>query len=135
MSKDANSGIYTDDELKLLDTTKKVRLDIIKDMTKNGVPDRVGDLRVLNEVMTSAESSMHTQVNNRLKHQDTGNTEAMLELVAETLKQAANVHTTPRTTPVVLPDEHTTIDIVPGETDINPSQLSIEDFVKQETKG
>ena len=127
--------LYTEEESALLNKTKNIRIRIVDHMVKDGPPERVGDIRVLNEMLSSLESSTHTAVSNRLKHKDTGNTEAMLDLVAETLKQAGNQPVNKRVSKVTIPDNIIDVDLVPGETDINPTSLDISEFTSQHNKG
>jgi len=130
---ETNNSIYTEDELKILEKSKKVRIDLVDNMTKGGVPDRVGDIRVLNEVVSGLEKSVHDSASNRLKFQDTQNQEAVAENVAELLKQISSKPTlTQNVTNVVLSDEFVPVDIVPGETDISPEQLEINKFTDEE---
>lgn len=132
---ETNTSIYTEDELADLKRAKQVRLKIVDSMTNDGksVPDRVGDIRVLNEVITGLEKSAHDSANNRLKFQDTQNQEAVAENVAELLKQISNKPSTVNNvTNVMLDDKYIPVDIVPGETDISPEQLEINKYTDDE---
>ena len=127
---ETNNSIYTEDELSILERGKKVRLSIVDNMTKDGmVPDRVGDIRVLNEVVSGLEKSVHDSANNRLKLQDSQNQEAVAENVAELLKQMAMKKPVNKGNRVIeLSESFVPVDIVPGETEVSPEQLDIQDF-------
>jgi len=126
-----NTTIYTEEELALLDKTKKIRLDVADNMIKNGVPNNVGEIRVLNEVLTTLDKSVNETVANRLKHNENENKEALLDTVALALSniQQSKVAATDRD--IDAPDEVIPTDIVPGETDIGVSQLNASDFIKE----
>lgn len=130
---ETNNSIYTEEELSILEKGKTVRIALVDNMTKGGVPDRVGDIRVLNEVVSGLEKSVHDSASNRLKFQDTQNQEAVAENVAELLKQiSGKTSNTTNVTNVVLGEEYVPVDIVPGETDISPEQLEINKFTDDE---
>jgi len=127
------ASIFTDDEQSILDKTKKVRIDLVDNMVKGGVPDRVGDIRVLNEVLSGLDKMVQDSAGNRLKHQENANNEATKDLVAEMIKQTAmsrsNIIDVELTTPE-LPSEYVPGDdeVVEGELEINPTPLDVNDF-------
>lgn len=132
---ETNNSIYTEGELSDLQKAKQIRLKIVDSMTQDGksVPDRVGDIRVLNEVITGLEKSAHDSASNRLKFQDTQNQEAVAETVSELLKQISTKQSvTNNVKNIMLDDKYVPSDIVPGETDISPEQLAINVFTDEE---
>jgi len=123
-------SIHTDEELETLNLTNQVRKDVVKNMTKGGVPEKVGDLRVLNEYMNSLDDTVQRSTANRLKHSENENQEAVAAIVAAALTKTkinAAIPTTDRVIDVL--DEYIPVDIVPGETDINPNKLIPSDFI------
>lgn len=129
-----NNSIYTNDELEVMEKTKKIRINVIDHMVKDGLPDKVGEIRVLNELLSAAEKNVQDSANNRLKFQDNQNKEAVIETVAEMFKkihtQKANSYNPDKI--VELEDEYIPIDIVHGETEITPGQLELELFTNKE---
>jgi hypothetical protein len=132
------AGVYTQEEEDLLNLVKNNRLNIINTMTKDGkVPEKVGEIRVLNEVLNSIDSSVHTGVANRVKFQAAGDNQSALEIVAETLKAIGRQQ---MNRPVLeaqlteLPQEYIPLDTVYGEAEINPERLEIADFIEGDTK-
>ncbi len=79
------TGLLLTDEQKIIHTTRLVRMDIVDNMTKNGVPEKGGDIRVLNEVMNSLDSSVKDTVGmrqaNEVIESSTDLSNYMLELV------------------------------------------------------
>lgn len=125
---ETQNSIYTDKELQIMETAQNVRSQIVTSMVKGGIPDRVGDIRVLNEVLTANEKSAHDSATNRLKFQDNENKEATLEIVAETLKQVnINRQNLPKTN-LTIDADLKNIETVPGEIEIDVDRLELEDF-------
>ena len=84
-----NTGAYNQEELDTLEKAKRIRMGIVDAMVKDGIPDNTREIRLLNEVLMSMESSIHTGVANRIKYVDGQNTANIQATVAETLRQAA----------------------------------------------
>ena len=59
--------VYTQEENANLSKMKDVRMAIIENMTKDGMPVKTSELRVLNEIISAQEASIHTTVGNRIK--------------------------------------------------------------------
>lgn len=127
-----NTIIYTESELALLEKTKKIRLDIADNMVKNGVPNNVGEIRVLNEVLTTLDKSVNETVANRLKHTENENKEALLDTVALALSNIDSSKTPAVGRIIEATVEYIPEDIVPGETDIGVSQLTAGDFLDED---
>lgn len=126
-----NSSVYTEEEIAVLEKTKKVRLDVINNMTKEGVPNKTSDLRVMNEYMNSLDEAINKAATNRLKHEDNNNKDAIAASIASALLEIDNRRQDmTRARVLVMPDDYIPTDIVPGEMDINPSKLDINDFIQ-----
>ena len=128
MSEETNT-IYTKEEEEILNLTKKVRVDIVKNMIKNGVPERSGDIRVLNEVASSLDKVISDSANSRIKHQDSANTKASAELVVAALLSKKNELPIVENRTLVI-DDSVTVEVVPGQMDINPDKLNPSDFIE-----
>jgi len=126
-----NTSIYTKEELIELAIIKKARFDIIEDMTKDGPPSRGGDIRVLNEVLTSADKMIVDTANTRLKQEDSANSGVLADMVVELLKQARYKKSVcaEETDITNMPSEVTQIETVDGETTLDPERLDPENFV------
>ena len=126
-----NNSIYTHNELVVMEKTKNIRLNIIDSMVKDGVPSKVGEIRVLNELLAAAESNVQTSANNRLKYQDTQNKEATLDTISEMFKimrsKTNNIQHTDRV--IELEDVYIPSDIVDGELEIVYESLDLADYV------
>jgi len=126
-----NNSIYTHDELVVMEKTKNIRLNIIDSMVKDGIPSKVGEIRVLNELLAAAESNVQTSANNRLKYQDTQNKEATLDTISEMFKvmrsKTNNIQHANRV--IELEDIYIPSDIVDGELEIVYESLDLADYV------
>jgi len=128
---DENNSIYTSEEQKQLDTIKKVRFDIIDVMTKEGPPDAVGEIRVLNEVLNSADKMIVDTATIRTKQEAVNTNGAAVEMVVELLRQSrANKQEFDKegNVPTILANVKQ-IALVDGEGDITPEPLVPDDFV------
>lgn len=126
-----NNTIYTPEEEEILNLTKKVRVDIVNNMVKNGVPERSGDIRVLNEVSSSLDKLISDSANARIKHQDTANNKASAELIIAAImskKKDIPIQVN-RKTEI---DDVIDIEVVPGQMDINPAKLNPSDFIESD---
>jgi len=128
---DNNKSIYTDEENEILDLTKRVRVDTLKNMVKDGVPERSGDIRVMNELAGSLDKLVVDTANTRIKHQDSSDAKATADLVVAALMHRSTPTNTPQRTTTVLAKE-ITVETVPGQMDINPEQLNPGDFIDAE---
>ena len=124
--------VYNNEEENDLELTRTLRKSMLESIFRDGVPKDTRLYRVANEIMNSMDTSVHTKAGNRLKHQEVQNTEAILNTVTETLRNAQLVmlqNNKSRT--IELQDEYVPVDIVPGETDITPEKLELRDFVRE----
>jgi len=127
-----NNSIFTEDEIEILNLTKKARIDTLKTMIKGGVPERSGDIRVMTELASSLDKVVTDSANIRVKHSDVQSKEAMNNIVAATLSQVSRSKVVAVGREIALP-EHIDVEvIVPGHMDINPTQLDPNDFTNDE---
>lgn len=126
-----NNSIFTDEENEILELTKKVRVDALKTLVKDGSPTKTNELRILNELSTSLDRVVQDSAANRLKSEDVKNSGATIDLVRETLLHAGKMKsemTVEKTRE--LDNSFQLENIVPGHTDINPGQLDPSEFVE-----
>jgi len=127
------NSIYTEEEQEVLDLVKSTRINIIKDMTNEGtsVPDNVGKIRVLNEVLTATDKMIAETATIRVKQTEAANSGATTAMVVELLKKSRTMQQQfiGEGKPPVIEQEVAKVDLVPGETDVNPEPLDPEEFV------
>jgi len=125
------AGLLSQEDLDLLRETRKVRMDLIKDMTVDGVPTRSGDIRVLNETLDATDRQVMELAKLKAKQQENDTNNAAVGLVVEILnKVGASGHKQLTNVEVELPDDFIPVDIVPGETDINAEELDLSNFIR-----
>lgn len=131
-SKDSFFTIDEESDLKLY---KDIRNTIIKDMVASGIDDN-RSRRLINEIITSAESSIHKNAELRLKHSDNKNKEAivaqMAEVIKNTHKRRLEAYGNKQEVNPDIDNKYIPTDIVKGETEIDPAPLNIEDFISGE---
>lgn len=130
-NENTENSMFTKEELETLGKLKDIRLKLVDHLVEDGMPDKVGDVRVLNEVITSADKMIVDTATLRLKQEENANNAAMGELAANILMQArANQQEFKGVGEVpTIPNELTNIDTVDGETDIIADKLDPDDFV------
>ena len=128
----SQNGIFTAEESADLKRFSDIRKDMINVMVKDGTPDTSREIRLLNELLIAGEANIQKTAENRLKHEDNLNKEAIAESVSIMLK---NIQNKKRDIPVRGTDQVEVseniipVDLVPGETEINPIKLNPEDFI------
>ena len=127
-----NNGIFTEEEQELMELTKKVRVDVIKNMVKNGPPEKTREIEVLVMTASSLDKQVNDNAANRLKFQDNNNKEAVLDIVAEALKAVSKSNGKIQPAITSLPQEHMVDDFAPGEAIIDAEVLEISDFIPKE---
>jgi hypothetical protein len=127
-----NNSIYTEQEEEDLKKINKVRSDIIEDMTKEHVPKKTSDIRVLNEVMASFEKSIIDTANIRLKAEDTQNQTLLNDSIVETLKEVSRINKITNVNRDIDISDDYIPDVVKGQTDIHPDKLEYKDFIQEE---
>ena len=79
------NGVFTAKEEELLELTLDTRIAIIKGMCKDGVPLDGKSVRVLNEVMNGADSSVNQTASTRLKKDEIKNNDSIKETALQVL--------------------------------------------------
>jgi len=129
----STNSIFTDEEQEILNRTKKVRVDIVDSMTKGGVPEKVGEVRVLNEILGGLDKMVQDSAANRLKHEENLSNEGTKDMVSEVVRALAVNRSKSMlkggTKPVLeaeyIPDDS---EVVDGELEISPDSLDPDDF-------
>ncbi len=123
---------FTEEDKDILALTRKLRVDMIKENTKDGyIPTRGGDMRVLNEIANSLDTQVMSVADTKNKETANKNTDDMFRLIAENIRQSklndANSSGGPQID-IHLDGRITSDKLVPGQMDINPDKLSVKDF-------
>lgn len=129
------TGAYSKREIETLNFNAGVRQAMIQSITKDGMPTKVGDLRVLNEVLSSSDKAIHDTVNNRVKLKAAGSQQQTAELIAGLLARVSvygnnnNEAINSATRQLALDTNDVPDTLVPGHTDINPEKLDPKTFI------
>lgn len=124
-----NTGVFTADEVQTLNENDAIRKRLIDNFLKDGnLPTKVGELRILNELMGSRDGVVKLKSDARLKKTENNNKGQIIDIVEHILKGINN-----RELPTVGEVQYVleTVDeaeFVAGELEIQPEQLSLEDF-------
>lgn len=133
-NKESEDNLFGAEEESIISKTRKIRLDLIDDMVDGGMPQRSGDIRVLNETLDALDRQVLDVTKIKAKQkEDDGNNKTIL-MVTELLSRVQQGK--PQVIPnreIDLPDDYIPADIVPGETDIGPEQLELKNFMDGET--
>lgn len=128
-----DTGVFTEEELNVLKDNDTIRKKLIDNLLSSGeLPTKVGDLRVLNELLGSRDNVVKLKSDARLKKADTGNKGQIIDIVEHLLKSINN-RTTDDVAGIKYVDE--VIDeaeFVYGEKEIQPDQLSLDQFTLKE---
>jgi len=127
-----NSSIYTEEEMELLEKSKKVRIgmvDNILEANKNKITHG-GTARVVNEILTSLDTSINNSATARLKHSENTNKEAILDMVSEIIINDHKLRSKSKVEGVIpdIPTEYSSVELVPGELELEPEPLELKDF-------
>ena len=131
-SKDSFFTIEEESDLKLY---KDIKNRMIKDMVAEGLSDS-RSRRLMNEILTSAEASIHKNAELRRKHSDNKSKGAivaqMAEVIKSTHKKRLEAFGKKEEVNPDIDNKYIPTDIVKGETEIDPAPLNIEDFISGE---
>lgn len=124
--------LYTEEELDLLEKSKKLRVGLVDNLVIHADPTAKNynsTARVVNELLTSLDKTIHDSANTRLKHQDSQNVGNMADIMAGIFKE---IHTqnanAPKRETVILEDKFLPDNLVPGELSIEQPVLELKDF-------
>ena len=128
---ETEDGAYSQQEKNDLEKLKSIRMDAIATMIKDGIPIKVSEIRVLNELITAGEKSIHDTVANQLKYKDNDNKDNLNRLVAEVLlstKTNTESIGTRRDEPI-LTEDLVTDGILEGELKQGIQDLDTNEFI------
>lgn len=125
-----NKTIFTEAEQRILNLTKAKRIETIEVLFKEGVPEKVGTLRIANEIMESLDKSIQSSAQNRLKYQETQTQGETAMRMANLVKSLAEARSKKRPNGVLETDDnYKPDDLVDGEIDIHPDPLDPSEYL------
>ena len=129
---DESTKVYNDEQQETMDYVKSKRKAMVEEMFKDGVPGDVGTARVVNEILSGMEGQVEATVKLELAKTKDDTNSAAVGMVTELLNQVNSRVTQKR--PEALPEltgEELDIDAVKGETELEPEDLDVSDFVEE----
>lgn len=130
-----DNAFISDVEKSRLEETYKYRKQILE-RAFNGerVPNDPKEIEAINSVLNSIDKSIYDMANSRLKMKENQNKSEVVAAVAEALKKISSSKDTTINKPKLteLGDAYTPLDIVKGEMDIGPAQLTIDEILSNE---
>ena len=124
------NSFYTTDEERIRQKTKALREQMMDSITDDGIPKKVGDLRILNEVMNSLDSQVTETATLRARVSADEQEGKYLELVTNVLKNNVSGNFGISDQNIVLEEEYIPTDIVPGEMETETKRLSLDEFIE-----
>lgn len=130
-----HDSLFTQEDKERLEQSYQYRKLIVEAAFKEGrVPDRDKDIEAINSVLNSMDKSIYDRMNIKLKHQENQSREAVLDMVSEALRLA---QTSKNQIPVQQPtlelsNDLTPTEFVPGELEINPQPITLDEIMKGE---
>jgi len=127
-----NSNVFLPEDSRILNKTMKIREDIIDKFIEEDEITKVGNARVINEILNSMDSQVLSKTDKRLKQKDNENTQDVTEIIKNILLETS---LTPKPIPMEQRDLNVTIelnddDVVYGEDKIEYEELDIDNFIK-----
>lgn len=122
----SNNSVFSQEENEQLDKARRIRSSMIDEMVKEGIPQSPKDLRLLNEILSSQETSISTRAGTRLKQKEISTMETTKEEIIAILKR---VQTTGEiiATPEQREEKSVPVELVKGQlTLVEDSDISEE---------
>ena len=134
VQQEQTNSVVTQQDQERLELTYTLRKKILDHaFAGEKVPTEARDIEVINGVLNSMDKAVYDNINARLKYQENQNKEAILEQVAETIKQihskSSNIVIDNRQ--VVVDDSAIPLDIVDGETSLQQQQVTLAEILSQ----
>lgn len=127
-----DSNFISDLEKSRLEETYKYRKRILeRAFTEDRVPNDPKEIEAINSVLNAIDKSVYDMANSRLKMKENQNKSEVVAAVAEALKKISSSKDTTINKEKIteLGQEYTPLDIVKGEMDIGPAQLTIDEIL------
>lgn len=130
-----HDSLFTQEDKERLEQSYQYRKLIVEAAFKEGrVPDSDKDIEAINSVLNSMDKSIYDRMNIKLKHQENQSREAVLDMVSEALRLVqTNKNQIPVQQPTLeLSNDLTPTEFVPGELEINPQPITLDEIMKGE---
>lgn len=123
--------LYSEEERRML-KTQRIREEILDNkIATDGIPTKSGDIRVLNELMDSIDSSTFKNVDLRLKNTENNINEDLSENIKDIFTRVDKRKSIPKSENILtLESRYNPNDIVDGELTIDYAELTIDDLKK-----
>lgn len=131
-------SLFTQADNERLEQSYQFRKQIVDFAFAEGrVPNSAKDIEAINSVLSAMDKSIYDKLNVKLKHQENQSREAILDMVSEALRTVAiqKANLTHQAPVLELQDELTPTEFVPGELEINPAPISLDEIMKGEHHG
>lgn len=135
MSDESIDPILLPEEKDVLDETLMYRRKMIEDLFKDGVPD-VKHYRIANEILGATDMAMLKRIELRQKQEQHQSDQEIITKAIELAKdrisrRIKSYKPDEQDKEVDVPDKYIPTDIVPGEDQLEPDVLDIDDFIKE----
>ena len=132
-----DNSVYTEEERKRLEDNYNYRSKMVQYAFSNGqIPEHPKEIEAINSVLNSMDKAIVDAATNRLKQQETMNKDATLNIVSDMIKaihkQQLELKQIKRSTNIE--DEYIPTDIVTGEKDIIPENITLDDIMNASSK-
>ena len=128
------NGLFTATEQQRLDDNYAFRKRMIdRAFAEGNVPDSAKDIEAINGVLNSMDKAIYDNANARLKQQENQNKEAILDLVAESIKvihSQKSKHTT-QEHETEIDNKFVPLDVVDGEQDLAPESITLDQIMRE----
>lgn len=127
--------LYTEEDQLFLHRAQSTYSKIVEEMTKGGIPKDKEDRAFLLAALRGGETHVFAKAKIKNdKDANKANQQAATALIAQMLNAipTGNQPVLERTQPLTLPEELSSITVVPGETDIGTQQLNYKDFMGED---
>lgn len=129
---DKNNDLFTIEEKEALDKTRKLRLEMVEDIVEDGMPQKAGDKRILNETLDAIDRQVFETSKMRAKVKENNDNSAILGMVVEVLRRSKDTDAPLSNREISLNSDFIPDDVVPDETAIDAKPLELNEFIKEE---
>lgn len=134
MATEVNTGIFSEEDKSRLESTYQFRKKILDEAFKDGdVPRDPKEIEAVNNVLNSIDKSIYDRSMANLKYQDTQNKEAVISMVAATLKNVQEQKLQHASdTLITVIEDGTPLELVKDELSIGVDQIPLADIIDEE---
>ena len=126
----SNPALFNEDEELQLKDTQALRLRIVKELTKQGIPETKDDRNFLLETMKDIDKSVYTKTRIKVSNKAVDEQKDSNKIIAELLKRHTVGTSSGDVVIPVLDASHKVSDMVEGETMIGLEVLTYDSFTQ-----